>query len=117
MFAQWEKMTDAIERSREQVEPDHWFDLHLEDLLERPHEMLERLCRAIDIPREPQLTRALDELVANPVNPLLPAGAEKWRNGNSEEIGRLLPRISRAALQRGYRVDPRTGACEVDPSR
>lgn len=111
-FAQWERMSGAIEGSRGIVPESRWIDVCLEDLRERPSETLAELCERLGIASDGGLRGRLEQLNRSPAEATSSPERGKWRRENPEEIGRLLPRIAAAAPARGYRVDPESGAAE-----
>lgn len=114
-FNQWLQCTQKIIEARQLVASDRWLEIHLEDLLSRPNEVLEKVCHITRIENETKLKAKTLELVKNPVNALTPPEKNKWKNQNLAEISKFLPRISAAALESGYIVDSKTGEFQLKP--
>lgn len=113
-FAQWQQHAETIAQMRREVPPSQWMEIHFEELLARPEETLERICRAVDIRNTPVLRLKLDALTKQPVNALSSPRRDKWRRDNESEIRALLPRIAELAPLLGYRVDAQSGDCEIE---
>ena len=77
--------------------------------LSSPLEVVQGLCKAVDVSWEPALERKLQELLSKPINTLSAPADEKWRSQNRQEISDLLPRIAALAPLAGYQVDPVSG--------
>ncbi len=112
-FAQWDAYVRGFEAGRRLVPAERWHELHFETLLERPREVLEKLCEWAEIAPGAAMVAKLDELIAVPVNALSAPERHKWRRDNPGEVGALLPRIAARAGSLGYAVDPRTGEIEI----
>ena len=108
-FAQWEEFVCALSGTGLQIPPERWLVVHLEDLLSSPLEVVQGLCKAVDVSWEPALERKLQELLSKPINTLSAPADEKWRSQNRQEISDLLPRIAALAPLAGYQVDPVSG--------
>jgi hypothetical protein len=111
-FAQWERMSGAIEAARPLVPADRWVDARLEDLRAKPRETLADICEGIHVPFEERLGRALEQLNRKPAEATSAPRDGKWRHENEAEIRELLPRIAAASPRLGYHVDPETGEAQ-----
>lgn len=125
-FAQWRAAAEALVSAREQLDPDRWTDIYLEDWLAAPQQELARLLARIEVQGHPALDEALEHWIAQPANALPalasphggPAAGERWQSENQLEIRPLLPRIAAttSSLALGYRVDAETGEVRRQPA-
>lgn len=111
-FAQWEQSIRGLLAGRDLVTPDRWLDLTLEDLVGRPDESLDAICRVAKIERTCALRFRLERLLDRPPNAGSPPRTGKWAEEHRDELLELLPRIADVAAAAGYRMDVATGESE-----
>jgi hypothetical protein len=111
-FAQWERISAALEEARAVARPGCWVDAYLEDLNDDPIGFAARLCEGIGIACGASMRRRASELSRGQRGPHSAEPTARWRQRNGDEIRALLPRIA-AAGERGYRVDASTGGFEL----
>jgi len=114
-FRQWRTYVDCIVAARRIVPARQWIELRFEEVLSRPQEVLDDLCRRIDLDVTPRMREALEAFVAQPVNAMSPEGQGRWRTQNRAEVEALLPRMVEPAAAIGYLVDPATGDVRPAP--
>lgn len=104
-YRQWAAMSDALLRARDQVAPEQWSEVRLEDFLGDPRPILQRLSNRLDLGSDSEMQERLDALMERPVNAMTSdEHGKRQRLLTHREVAPLIPRMRPTAERIGYEL-------------
>lgn len=104
-FRQWAAMAEALLESRDQVAPEQWSEVRLEDFSDDPGAMLQWLSNRLGLEPDSEMQDKLDALVERPVNAMTSdAQGKRQRLLTRREVTSLIPRMRPTAERIGYEL-------------